>query len=148
MSMFLTSLFIFFLLFCVVSLFCQCSMPLYLHFCFLLRLWLGFANVLCPFISICVCVLVLPMFYASLFLFFYFLLCLWLGFANVLCLLIYSFFFLLFCACGLVLPMFYAFCLYLCLCPSFANALCLFIYIFFFSVVPVSWFCQCAMPLY
>ena len=120
-----------FLLFCVVSLFCQCSMPLYWHFCFFSRLWLGFANVLCPFISICVCVLVLPMFYASLFLFFLFsCFC-----GSALPMFYVSLFivcFLLFCTCCSVLPMFYAFCLYLCLCPGFANVLCLFIYIFSF----------------
>ena len=77
----------------------------------------------------CVCVFVLPMFFASLSFFFSFLLCLWLGSSNALCLFIYSLFFFSF-VCGSVLPV------------SYAS-----LFIFFFSFVSVAWFCQCSLPL-
>ena len=134
MSMFFPTLIIFFFFYSVL---CPCS-----------------ANVLCLFICMFAffytCVLVLPIFYASLFIFFFcscqwlcfakcsmplyyicsFLLCRFLFLDNVLCLIIYMSSFLL-------SP-----------CIGVANALCLFIYIVFFSLVSVAQFCQWSMTLY
>ena len=157
MSKFYTSLIIFFLLFCVVSLFCQCSLPLYLHFCFLLQPFLGFANVLCPLIYIFFCFVSVARFAkCSMPLYLYcfsFLLCLRLGILPLFYAFLFIAFFLLFCVCGLVLPMFVPlsfsfFSFLLCLWLGFADVLCLFIYIFSFSLLPVPWFCQCSMPLF
>ena len=139
-------------------------MPLYLYFSFLLCLWLGFANVLCLFLTFfifstlpesrfcqcsmplylifflffCACFLVLPMFYASLLIFFL-LMRLFLSFAYVLCLFIYIFLF--FCVFGSILPMLYYLHLYFSfiyfLCLGFANILCPFIIFFLFFCVCV-----------
>ena len=95
-----------------------------LIFFLFMRLFLGFANVLCLLFCIIfflffVCLLVLPKFYASLF---KFVICFCASVLSML--LIYIYFF--FCVCGSVLPIISAsflifFSFLLCLCLGFAN---------------------------
>ena len=132
------SFLIFFFSFVFVARFCKCSKPLYLYcilqrwlcffqnfmpllmlFSFLLRMWLGLANVLCLFICFfflfCVSLNVfsLTFFCNGGFVYlilnapyniFFFSLRMWLGSANVLCLFI-CIFFLFFCICVFILSM-------------------------------------------
>ena len=131
LRMFYVSLFVFFLLMRLFLGFANvlCLFFIYI-FSFLLCLWLNFANALTSFIFFFSLLPVFRFYQCAmpLYYIFSFLLCLCLCFANVICLFIYIDF-LFFCVCGLVLPM-------------------LFVSLFFFSFVSVARIIQCSMPLY